>query len=108
MVMNDKLHNNNSHSIYSLMFLPVLSLSLLPTPLSVVVSSCLYAFSQRESRDHSIFPRGWLIYISGTWESILVELMASLSTKLLLVLLRPHYLKRPINGEVLYRQYHYP
>ena len=62
MVMNDKLHNNNSHSIYSLMFLPVLSLSLLPTPLSVVVSSCLYAF-QCESRDHSIFPRGWLIYI---------------------------------------------
>ena len=107
MVMNDKLHNNNSHSIYSLMFLPVLSLSLLPTALSAVVSSCLYAF-QRESRDHSIFPRGWLIYISGTWESILVELMASLSTKLLLVLLRPHYLKRPINGEVLYRQYRYP
>ena len=107
MVMNDKLHNNNSHSIYSLMFLPVLSLSLLPTPLSVVVLSCLYAF-QRQSRDHSIFPRGWLIYISGTWESILVELMASLSTKLLLVLLRPHYLKRPINGEVLYRQYRYP
>ena len=107
MVMNDKLHYNNSHSIYSLMFLPVLSLSLLPTPLSVVVSSCLYAF-QRESRDHSIFPCGWLIYISGTWESILVELMASLSTKLLLLLLRPHYLKRPINGEVLYRQYRYP
>ena len=107
MVMNDKLHYNNSHSIHSLMFLPVLSLSLLPTPLSVVVSSCLYAF-QRESRDHSIFTRGWLIYISGTWESILVELMASLSTKLLLVLLRPHYLKRPINGEVLYRQYRYP
>ena len=108
MVMNDKLHNNNSHSIYSLMFLPVLSLSLLPTLLSVVVvSSCLYAF-QRESRDHSIFPRGWLIYISGTWESILVELMASLSTKLLLVLLRPHHLKRSINGEVLYRQYRYP
>ena len=63
MVMNDKLHYNNSHSIYSLMFLPVLSLPLLPTPLSVVVSSCLYAF-QRESRDHSIFTRGWLIYIS--------------------------------------------
>ena len=62
MVMNDKLHNNNSHSIYSLIFLPVLSLSLLPTPLSAVVSSCLYAF-QRESRDHSIFPRGWLIYL---------------------------------------------
>ena len=83
MVVNDKLHYNNSHSIYSLMFLPVLSLSLLPTLLSVVVvSSCLYAF-QRESRDHSIFPRGWLIYISGMWESIL-ELMASLSTKLLL------------------------
>ena len=83
MVVNDKLHYNNSHSIYSLMFLPVLSLSLLPTLLSVVVvSSCLYAF-QSESRDHSIFPRGWLIYISGTWESIL-ELMASLSTKLLL------------------------
>ena len=107
MVMNDKLLYNNSHSIYSLMFLPVLSLSVLPTPLSVVVSSCLYAL-QRESRDHSIFPRGWLIYIFGTWESILVELMASLSTKLLLVLLRPHYLKRSINGEVLYRQYRYP
>ena len=107
MVVNDKLHYNNSHSIYSLMCLPVLSLSLLPTLLSVVVLSCLCAF-QRESCDHSIFPRGWLIYISGTWESILVELMASLSTKLLLVLLRPHYLKRPINGEVLYRQYRYP